>query len=195
VNGAISHANDWLMLMPIYHGGRIIAWAAMFGHMTDVGGKVPGSLPTDGTHDLRRRHADPADQDLQGNGELNDDVLKVVLHNCRLPHWNLSDFNAITPRCAPAALPGARDRRALRRRRVLLAAMDAMLERNKRAMRELIRCNGARESSTSRTTSATTASAWARTRSNAAMWREGDKRIFDFAGTDPQSISPRSTSS
>jgi hypothetical protein len=49
VNGAISHANDWLMLMPIYKGGRIIAWSAMFGHMTDVGGKVPGSLPTDGT--------------------------------------------------------------------------------------------------------------------------------------------------
>ena len=23
------------------------AYAAMFGHMTDVGGKVPGSLPTD----------------------------------------------------------------------------------------------------------------------------------------------------
>ena len=25
------------------------AWAAMFGHMSDVGGKVPGSLPTDAT--------------------------------------------------------------------------------------------------------------------------------------------------
>ncbi len=47
VNGAISHANDWLMLMPIYKQKRLIAWSAMFGHMTDVGGKVPGSLPTD----------------------------------------------------------------------------------------------------------------------------------------------------
>ena len=26
---------------------RVIAWSAMFGHMTDNGGKVPGSLPTD----------------------------------------------------------------------------------------------------------------------------------------------------
>ena len=47
VNGAISHQNDWLMLMPVYKDGRVIAWSAMFGHMTDVGGKVPGSLPTD----------------------------------------------------------------------------------------------------------------------------------------------------
>ena len=46
-NGAISHANDWLVLMPIYKDHRHIAWSAMFGHMTDIGGKVPGSLPTD----------------------------------------------------------------------------------------------------------------------------------------------------
>ena len=46
-NGAISHINDWLLLRPIFKDGRLIAYAAMFGHMTDVGGKVPGSLPTD----------------------------------------------------------------------------------------------------------------------------------------------------
>jgi len=43
-NGAVSHANDWLVLRPIFKDGRLIAYAAMFGHMTDVGGKVPGSL-------------------------------------------------------------------------------------------------------------------------------------------------------
>ena len=48
VNGAISHANDWLMLMPIYKDGRIIAWAAMFGHMTDIGGKVRSVEPLPG---------------------------------------------------------------------------------------------------------------------------------------------------
>jgi N-methylhydantoinase B len=47
--GAISHANDWLVLLPIYHEGSLVGWAAMFGHMSDVGGKVPGSLPTDAT--------------------------------------------------------------------------------------------------------------------------------------------------
>ena len=43
-NGAVSHLPDWLTLMPIFHDGRIVSWAAMFGHMTDIGGKVPGSL-------------------------------------------------------------------------------------------------------------------------------------------------------
>ena len=46
-NGAVSHLNDWLLMMPIFHEGKLVSWAAMFGHMTDVGGKVPGSLPTD----------------------------------------------------------------------------------------------------------------------------------------------------
>ena len=26
-DGAISHANDWLVLMPIFHDGRLVGWA------------------------------------------------------------------------------------------------------------------------------------------------------------------------
>src|SRR5690606_10175580 len=44
---AISHANDWLLVMPIYHEGRLVGWASMFGHMSDVGGKTPCSMPAD----------------------------------------------------------------------------------------------------------------------------------------------------
>src|SRR6201995_2228798 len=34
-DGAISHANDWLVVMPIYVGGRVVGWSSMFGHMSD----------------------------------------------------------------------------------------------------------------------------------------------------------------
>ena len=44
---AISHANDWMVVMPVYFEGRLAGWASMFGHMTDVGGKTPSSMPTD----------------------------------------------------------------------------------------------------------------------------------------------------
>src|ERR1051325_5323646 len=37
---AISHANDWLVVMPAFHQGRIVGRAAMFGDMTDGGGTV-----------------------------------------------------------------------------------------------------------------------------------------------------------
>src|SRR3954453_22009109 len=44
---AISHANDWLIVMPIFHEGRVGGGASMFGPMSDVGGKTPCSMPTD----------------------------------------------------------------------------------------------------------------------------------------------------
>ena len=103
--GAISHANDWLVLLPIFHDGRLVGWAAMFGHMTDVGGKVPGSLPTDATLDLRGRHPRPADQDLpQGRAEHRD----ARTDPQQVPDAALepSDFNAIVAACRTAARRG-----------------------------------------------------------------------------------------
>ena len=45
VGGAISHSNDWLVLLPVFKNGRLIAYTAMFGHQSDIGGKVAGSMP------------------------------------------------------------------------------------------------------------------------------------------------------
>src|SRR3954463_2274916 len=42
---AISHANDWLLVIPILHGGRVVGWASMFGHVSAVGVKPPSSIP------------------------------------------------------------------------------------------------------------------------------------------------------
>lgn len=32
--GAISHSNDWLVLLPVFSNGRLIAYTAMFGHQS-----------------------------------------------------------------------------------------------------------------------------------------------------------------
>ncbi|MGE4013421.1 MAG: hydantoinase B/oxoprolinase family protein, partial [Alphaproteobacteria bacterium] len=134
--GAVSHLNDWLMLMPIFRGGRLISWAAMFGHMTDIGGKVPGSLPTDAQQVYEEGIQIPPTK-IYKRGKLNQDVLTLILHNCRLPEWNRADFNAII-----AAL-------RLAERRVneicdrfgedeYVNAKQEMLDRNKRAMSAII---------------------------------------------------------
>src|SRR5215469_15296073 len=47
--GAISHINDWMVLVPVFHGGSLVGFTSMFGHMMDVGGPVPGSMPTAST--------------------------------------------------------------------------------------------------------------------------------------------------
>ena len=49
-NAAVSHLTDWVVLVPVFKQGRHIAWSAMFGHMSDNGGMVPGSLPIEATN-------------------------------------------------------------------------------------------------------------------------------------------------
>jgi N-methylhydantoinase B len=48
-NAAVSHLPDWVVLVPVFKDGRHIAWSAMFGHMSDNGGMVPGSIPIQAT--------------------------------------------------------------------------------------------------------------------------------------------------
>ena len=42
VDGAVSHSNDWLVLLPVFKDGRLIGYTSMFGHQSDIGGKVVG---------------------------------------------------------------------------------------------------------------------------------------------------------
>ena len=56
-NGAISHINDWLLLRPIFKDGRLIAYAAMFGHMTTSAVKCPAVCPPVRGRFLRRAFA------------------------------------------------------------------------------------------------------------------------------------------
>src|SRR5690606_29308402 len=185
-NGAISHANDYLLLMPIYKDGRLLSWAAMFGHMTDVGGKVPGSLPTDARSIHEEGVLVPPVKIYRG-GELQQDILNLILHNCRLPHWNLSDFNAIVAACRTAA------RRCIEIANrfgddVYYSALEELLERNRRAMRQLILNTVPETKQYFEDYICDDGMGMGPYKIACTMWREGDKVIFDFAGTEPQSM-------
>ena len=69
------------------------------------------------------------------------------------------------------------------------SAMDAMLERNKRAMRELIRRTVPETKQYFEDYVCDDGLNMGPYKIACSMWREGDKCIFDFTGTDPQSIS------
>ena len=186
--GAVSHANDWLVLLPIFSNGRVVSWAAMFGHMTDIGGKVPGSLPTDARQIFEEGIVVPPIK-IYKRAELQRDVLELILHNCRLPHWNRSDFNAIVAACRSA------------QRRVLElierfgedtyhTALEELLERNRRAMGQLILETIPEEKQYFEDYICDDGLGMGPYKIACSMWREGEKVIFDFEGTDPQSIGP-----
>lgn len=186
-NGAVSHLNDWLTMMPVYIDGRIVAWGAMFGHMTDIGGKVPGSLPTDAAQLFEEGVQIPPVKIFR-KGQLNEEMLELILRNCRLPDWNRSDFNAII-----AALRMAERRVVENCERFgvdeFVAAMDEMLERNKRAMGAILKQVIPETKQYFEDYIDDDGVGMGPYKIACTLWREGDMAIFDFEGTDPQSIS------
>ncbi len=188
-NGAVSHLNDWLMMMPIFQEGRLVSWAAMFGHMTDVGGKVPGSLPTDAKMIYEEGMIVPPTKIFR-RGALQEEILNLLLANTRMPEWNKSDFLAII---AALRLAERRVRENIGRFGIdtYISAMWDMLDRNKQAMGAIIRMiipEGPQKSYFED---------WIDDdgmgngpyKIACTLHREGDVAHFDFTGCDPQSDS------
>jgi len=188
-NGAVSHLNDWLMMMPIFHKGRLVSWAAMFGHMTDVGGKVPGSLPTDAKMIYEEGMIVPPTK-IYRQGALQEELLTLLLANTRMPEWNKSDFFAII---AALRLAERRVRENIGRFGIdtYISAMADMLDRNKLAMAAIIRMiipEGPQKSYFED---------WIDDdgmgngpyKIACTLHRDGDVAHFDFTGCDPQSDS------
>ncbi|MBT5038330.1 MAG: hydantoinase B/oxoprolinase family protein, partial [Rhodospirillaceae bacterium] len=162
--------------------------AAMFGHMTDVGGKVPGSLPTDAAQLYEEGVVIPIVK-IYKEDELQDDVLKVILHQCRMPQWNFSDFNALVAavRLAEKRLLELCERFGVD---MVQSAMQELLERNRRAMLHLIQNSvGEDEKVYFEDYIDDDGKGMGPYKMACTMWREDDLLIFDFEGTDPQSDS------
>ncbi len=184
-NGAVSHANDWLLCMPVFYDGQVINWSAMFGHLTDIGGKTPASMPVDSTDYYQEGIIIPPLK-IISKGELQKDLLKLILHNCRIPEWNSADFNAIVAACRTGRnrCIEMADRFGLD---MFLSALDALLERNHRSMRRLVLETVPEEKVHFEDYICDDGIGMGPYKIACDLWREGDKMIFDFKDTDPQS--------
>ena len=183
--GAISHLNDYLVIKPIFKDGRHMAWAAHFGHMTDVGGRAPGSMPNEAREIFEEGVAFPPVK-IYRKGELQDDIIKIAIRNSRMPHWNQGDFKGVIAACNVA------ERQCIEMADrfgddVLFSALDELLDRNCRAMRQLIMDTIPEEKQTFEDYICDDALGGGPYKIRCSMWREGEIVIFDFDGTDPQS--------
>jgi N-methylhydantoinase B len=186
-NAAVSHLPDWLVLKPVFKDGRHIAWSAMFGHMSDNGGMVPGSIPIEATNIFQEGIRIPPTK-LYKKGVLQSDVLELILHNVRTPQWNRFDLNALVAACNTAA----RRVQELSERfsdDVLFTTMGMMLERNYLAMKAIIEMIVPEEPRSFSDYICDDGMGMGPYKIQCKLWREGSKAIFDFAGTDPQAQS------
>lgn len=183
--GAVSHSNDWLVMLPVFHEGRLIAYTAMFGHMSDIGGKVVGSMPIKANSIFEEGVRIPPVK-IWKKGEYNEDLMKLVMHQTRKADWCQADLNALIASCRVAA------KRVIEMAKrsgpdVYFSATQLLLNRNYRAMKSLIAMAIAEEPVSFEDYICDDGMGYGPYKIKCTMWREGDKVILDFAGTDPQS--------
>ncbi|QTD55111.1 hydantoinase B/oxoprolinase family protein [Parasphingorhabdus cellanae] len=183
--GAVSHNNDWLILLPIFKDGRLIAYTAMFGHQSDIGGKVVGSMPIDAKSIFEEGVRIPPVK-IWKKGEYNADLMKLVMHQTRKPDWCQADLNAIIASCRVAA------RRVIEMAErfgddVYVSATQELLARNHRAMKTLIGQAIGEEPVSFEDYICDDGIGAGPYKIKCTMRRVGDKVILDFEGTDPQS--------
>ena len=183
--GAVSHNNDQMIIYPICCKGRIMSWAAMFGHMTDIGGKVPGSLPNDAQSVYEEGLRMPPVK-LYRKGDFQEDILKIAMHQSRMPEWYKADLHAIVASCKVAAM---RVDEICERfgDDIYNSAIDELLARNHRAMKHLIMTSIGEEPVSFEDYICDDGNGNGPFKIKCTMHRKGEKVYLDFDGTDPQS--------
>jgi N-methylhydantoinase B len=183
--GAISHSNDWLVLLPVFKNGRLLAYTAMFGHQSDIGGKVAGSMPITARAIFEEGVRVPPVK-IWRKGVYNEDLITLVMHQTRKPDWCKADLNALIASCRVAA------RRVIEMadrfgEDLYVAATGELLARNHRAMKQLIATAIGEEPVSFEDYICDDGLGFGPYRIKCTMWRAGDKVFLDFKGTDPQS--------
>ncbi|RWX81864.1 hydantoinase B/oxoprolinase family protein [Neorhizobium lilium] len=85
-NGGSTHLNDIVFLEPVFQGGRIVAWVANIAHHSDFVDRGHAHIFQEGLRIPPVR--------LYRSGELQQDVMDLVLLNCQVPHERINDFRA-----------------------------------------------------------------------------------------------------
>ena len=186
---AISHANDWLIVMPIYYEGRIVGWSSMFGHMSDVGGKTPASMPTDAKKIFEEGVVIPPFK-LYNKGFLAEDSLRIILNKVRTPDWNRADLNGLVAACRTA---GRRVQEICQRfgADTYVSALNALMDRNYRAMKTLL-AMVFKDGETLEFTDyiCDDGVGYGPYELKLSLTRNGDKVLLDFSGSSPQAQGP-----
>jgi len=134
--GGIGHLPDLCVTVPVFSGHRVVAFVQAFGHHDDIGGAVPGSMPSHATSVFEEGLMVPPIR-LWDAGTPNQAALTIMTRNSRTPESLAADLDA---ECA-ACLMGARrleDLFARYGRDAVEACFDAIVARTTATFRREI---------------------------------------------------------
>jgi N-methylhydantoinase B len=131
------HYPDFYMVMPVFEGRELLGYVVNTAHHVDVGGATPGSQAVQGVTEAFQEGIRILPVRLIRRGEFEEDLMRVILGNVRLPDKVRGDLRAQRN----ANHVGAERLRALYRAHgnsTVLAAIEELLARSEQRTRELI---------------------------------------------------------
>ena len=159
--GAIQHTGDMCFTSPVFHEGRLVAFAVSYGHFWDIGGSVAGSLSPHASEIFHEGMLVPPIRIMRA-GEMNREAYAVILNNSRFPEMLEGDTRALMAACrlAEDRLSELMDRYT---QHTVLAAFDEIVQRSIDAYRTYAR----------------------------EVIPEGEHHFFDYVDADPVDGDPR----
>ncbi len=135
-HGTISQLPDISVATPVFAEGRLLAFAQIFGHVSDVGGRVSGSLPLTSQTIFEEGLQVPPVR-LYHGGKANQPVLELLLRNTRFPEEVRADLDAFigATRVIERRLGELVERKGSA---VVEAAMYELIDRCARTVREIV---------------------------------------------------------
>lgn len=91
--GTIGHLPDYCVVTPIFFADNLIGFAQIFGHVSDVGGRMAGSWPSTSRSIFEEGTICPPVK-LHEQGVLNEGLYDVLLRNSRFPEDLRGDIDA-----------------------------------------------------------------------------------------------------
>jgi N-methylhydantoinase B len=131
--GGGTHLSDVVILVPVFHGDRLIAWTVNKAHWTEVGGAQAGSVSTQATEIYQEGLQFPFVK-LYEADRINAALVAIIKANVRLPESTIGDMHA----GVAAARVGARRIEELVERygvETIVGAMESLLDYGERMTR------------------------------------------------------------
>ncbi|GAA2360069.1 hydantoinase B/oxoprolinase family protein [Nonomuraea africana] len=100
--GGIGHLPDLCVTVPVFHRGEVVSFVQAFGHHDDIGGSVPGSMPSHARSVFEEGLMVPPIR-LWERGVPNEAALRIMTRNSRMPDSLAGDLDAECSACLMGA--------------------------------------------------------------------------------------------
>lgn len=87
-----THLNDMRLVRPYFNNGELFCYLASVGHWHDLGGAIPGNYNPEATDAFQEAFILPPVK-LVKEGELQTDIIDILMRNTRLPQSAQGDLN------------------------------------------------------------------------------------------------------